>query len=129
MDYGRVGGWSAASLKVPVCGDLSRVEGSTGLSEEGAERAEPRANREPGEDPEEPQEGYEDGIAWARKWASPSELREIADLELGSGAHYQDHSIVKFFAAKHKQHVIGVCPPDSAYWEGFIDGVRAVRRS
>lgn len=72
------------------------------------------------------EEGYQDGIAWAKGYASIEELKSLD--ELGSGNWLPDgHSIVDFQGAVSGQNVTNVdFDPDDPYWEGFLDGADEV---
>lgn len=78
------------------------------------------------------QEGYEDGISWAREWATASELRFIAtdwepgrggDLQLGQGCD----SLVEFSGEKAGGNGFGIRAEEGdPYWDGFINGAGEV---
>jgi len=76
-------------------------------------------------------EGFEDGAAWAREWATASELREIVQWSPGDGGDFlKGHTIADFFSAKEGENVISVgSRPDEgpyAYWDGFVRGAEEV---
>ena len=80
------------------------------------------------EDAEQEREGREDGIQWAREYASARELQEIAgDFMPGDGGDFEaPHSIVHFFGAKDGQNVISVRHQNEPYWHGFVAGAGEV---
>jgi hypothetical protein len=74
------------------------------------------------------QQGREDGIEWARKYATARELRDLAgDFMVGEGGDFEaPHSIVDFFGAKDGELLISVRHQDDAYWHGFQVGASEV---
>jgi len=74
------------------------------------------------------EQGREDGIEWARKYATARELRDFAgDFMVGEGGDFEaPHSIVDFFGAKDGELLISVGHQDDAYWRGFQAGASEV---
>lgn len=73
-------------------------------------------------------EGHEDGVRWAKQYATAAELEYIVDQYDGSGGEFTGgHSLVRFIGTKESFHVLSV-PVDlnEAYWDGFIDGAGEV---
>ena len=75
-------------------------------------------------------EGYDDGVKWAREYATLDELRDMLAWEPGGGAVFErPHSIVGFISTKSGDNVVDVRPPEgNPYWRGFIDGVTEVHK-
>lgn len=73
-------------------------------------------------------DGYNDGVEWARKYATADELRHIVvDWEPGVGGDLEDHTIVPFTASKTGDNFVSVRHEEgSAYWLGFVDGASKV---
>ncbi|MEJ7787362.1 MAG: type II toxin-antitoxin system CcdA family antitoxin, partial [Solirubrobacteraceae bacterium] len=76
-------------------------------------------------------EGFEDGVRWAREWATASELREIVQWSPGDGGDFErPHTIVDYFSSKLGENVVSVgSRPDEgeyAYWDGFVRGAEEV---
>lgn len=69
------------------------------------------------------QEAVEDGWAWAKEYATASDLKELADDP--NYLHPQLPSLIDFHSAKTGQDVISVDVHDAEerlYWDGFVDG-------
>jgi post-segregation antitoxin (ccd killing protein) len=72
------------------------------------------------------EEGREDGIAWAREYATARELEDMASYD-GSGGAFQDHSLVDFLSSKDGQNYVSIrVEIEDPYWGGFIDGAGEV---
>jgi post-segregation antitoxin (ccd killing protein) len=82
------------------------------------------------EDTQKRAEGHEDGVTWAREWATARELEEIAsswDTKTFDG----DHTLVGFMSAKDGQNYVEIRienddPVTNSYWNGFSDGAAEV---
>lgn len=73
-------------------------------------------------------EGREDGIVWAKEYASVRDLAQLADGE-SDGIHPQSLSLIAFKSAQVGQAVISVdidLDDDEAYWDGFMRGAMEV---
>jgi hypothetical protein len=79
---------------------------------------------------EEYRRGREDGIAWARDYATADQLRDlVANFEPGRDGDVVDmvdHSLCDF--TSDKEHVSAVSVPhyDSPHWRGFAAGVEEI---
>jgi hypothetical protein len=80
------------------------------------------------EEDQQRQEGREDGVQWAREYATAKELRDMAgDFLPGEGGDFDaPHTIVEFFSTKDGVNLISVRHQDDAYWRGFVDGAEEV---
>lgn len=82
------------------------------------------------EDVEQRHDGREDGIAWAREYATASELRWIVDaFEPGTGGDFERESfdsMLDFVSAKEGTWALSWRHEDNAYWRGFVAGAEEV---
>jgi post-segregation antitoxin (ccd killing protein) len=79
------------------------------------------------EEAEQGREGHQDGVAWARRYATATELRWIArDFEPGRGGDIQEGTLLEFFSDKEGRHMVSLHPELGAYWLGFIEGAGEV---
>jgi post-segregation antitoxin (ccd killing protein) len=83
------------------------------------------------EDTQKRAEGHEDGVTWAREWATARELEEIAGPWDGTMVFDGDHTLVGFMSAKNGQNYVEIRidnddPATNSYWDGFSDGATEV---
>ncbi len=123
----------AAQLSLsPICQraireELDRVSAIKAASKDLRAVAERLRNTIDEEDRGMRQEGYNDGVAWAREYATADELQYVAqDFDPDRDRFDGDHSIVAFVAARDGENVISVGAEPGPYWDGFADGAREV---
>lgn len=74
------------------------------------------------------QRGREDGMVWARDYATSDELRGLVEnFEPGRSADFHSsHSVSKFMNGKEHKAASSVPHSDSPFWRGFIAGAEEV---
>lgn len=69
------------------------------------------------------EEGRQDGIEWAKKYATANELEHMASYDGSGGRFERDHSLVTFRSDKDNQHIISVgLEVEEPYGDGFVEG-------
>jgi hypothetical protein len=76
------------------------------------------------EEADEANEGFEDGVAWAKKHAHKKDLEFLAEQGMPSG-HWA--SLISFFSLKMGERVAEMdVDGEEPYWRGFVSGAVTV---
>jgi post-segregation antitoxin (ccd killing protein) len=79
------------------------------------------------EDREQHEEGRQDGIKWAKKYATARELEDMASYDGRGGDFQDDHSLVAFMTDKNRANVVSVkLDVEEPYGAGFVAGAGEV---
>jgi post-segregation antitoxin (ccd killing protein) len=79
------------------------------------------------EEREQQREGHDDGVKWAREYATATELRHIAEDLERDGQFDSTHSVTRFLGDKDHQNLISRRHEEGdAYWYGFSAGADEV---